>query len=270
MDRKILLLVLMFGLASCSEDDGVIDTSVPSNRSSFTGLLLQNYEFDTDTLNIPQTGDKRETDQVTIPVRYSFRSVPAQGTTLDAARITVRQENSETNLIDTTVTAASGTEFCGTILLRIARNDVGEYIVGIGGKDGKEVEANPVLSKISVMYGKYPPELYNLTAPDSVKRPATDTTFIISVAVRDKSGQKDIKTVFFSSFKPDGSPTATQKFVMYDDGSNGDSTPGDGIYSRGVTLSSTNELGSYRFEIQAFDRSNLPATPIVHYINIYQ
>ena len=54
---------------------------------------------------------------------------------------------------------------------------------------------------------------------------------------------------------------------MYDDGTNGDITANDGIYSLVIILPPSGvTLGTYRLEFQAEDRGNKVSNPIIHYV----
>jgi hypothetical protein len=59
---------------------------------------------------------------------------------------------------------------------------------------------------------------------------------------------------------------------MYDDGaaSHGDLAAGDGTYSLIITLPSTTQTGTYRFEFQAFDRSNEGSAKVIHQVTVKQ
>jgi len=52
---------------------------------------------------------------------------------------------------------------------------------------------------------------------------------------------------------------------MYDDGlaAHGDEKAGNGIFSLLVSLPSNTQLGTYRFEFQAYDRSNEPSNVMI-------
>jgi len=112
-----------------------------------------------------------------------------------------------------------------------------------------------------------PPVLSELTAPDSVSRRNSET-ILLSVRVTDPQGQADIRRVYFNSFKPDGTPGSGNPFSMYDDGTNGDVIPGDGLYSRGIMISVSNALGNYRFDFHAEDRAGSASDALTHVIKV--
>ncbi len=115
-----------------------------------------------------------------------------------------------------------------------------------------------------------PPVVKNVLAPDTLDVPATDTLKIsLSVEAYDSDGAADLSSVFFNSFRPDGSPSASNPFQMFDDGNiigNGDLVRDDGIYSRIIILPSGTPKGKYRFDFQAIDKSNELSNVISHFM----
>lgn len=114
-----------------------------------------------------------------------------------------------------------------------------------------------------------PPVVSNLQAPDTAFIGQQTTVIKLTLDVLDSNGQNDIESVFFNSFiPPNGNPSSGNPFIMYDDGSNGDDTAGDGKYSVLVQLPATGVTkGVYRWEFQARDRGKKLSNVIIH--NIY-
>jgi len=115
-----------------------------------------------------------------------------------------------------------------------------------------------------------PPIVKNVQAPDTLIVPLSDTLKIsLSVEAIDADGQSDILSVFFNTFRPDGSPSANNPFLMFDDGNivgNGDLVKGDGIFSRIIILPPGTTKGKYRFDFQAIDKSNEISNVISHFM----
>ncbi|MCR4418049.1 MAG: hypothetical protein NUV92_09955 [Ignavibacteria bacterium] len=113
-----------------------------------------------------------------------------------------------------------------------------------------------------------PPIVRNLQAPSVLNLHPTDTLkIILSIEAYDPDGREDIKSVFFNSFLPDGSPSRSNPIYLYDDGNyqaNGDQQANDGIYSRIIILPPNTPKGTYRFEFQAFDKKNESSNIISH------
>jgi len=129
-----------------------------------------------------------------------------------------------------------------------------------------------------------PPIISNLTAPDSATQ--QDTSYVniyLNITVSDSNGSGDIQSVFYYSFKPDGTLANNgDPIFMFDDGHNdnnsegnndhGDAVAGDGIYSIIVQLPPKNAAsvpkGTYRWEFQARDREGILSNKIIHNILI--
>lgn len=115
------------------------------------------------------------------------------------------------------------------------------------------------------------PIISDLVAPDSAKIGTTQTLIFLSVKVEDLNSLNDIDLVFFNSYlPPDGRPSSSNPFKMYDDGSNGDQMASDGIFSLIISLPPVGVTkGVYRWEFQARDRSDELSNKIIHNIVIY-
>lgn len=114
----------------------------------------------------------------------------------------------------------------------------------------------------------------NVSAPDSVQ--TGNVSLTLYATVQDPNGLNDIQRVYFTVTKPDGTPSTGNPFPMYDDGGSGSAagdvnqTAGDGIYTLGINLSSSNPLGTYTFTFYAVTRSGITSSPVVHQITVYQ
>jgi hypothetical protein len=113
------------------------------------------------------------------------------------------------------------------------------------------------------------PVVSNLVALDTVALDPEDSTYIsLTLDVTDENGLNDIKSVFFNSYKPDGTITGASPILLFDDGKfseHGDMTANDGSYSRIVVMPPTGVVkGTYRWEFQAIDRRGLLSEKIIH------
>ncbi len=136
--------------------------------------------------------------------------------------------------------------------------------------------ADETLQQVALASFKYnngqdnlPPVISNLIAPDTVTI-GSDTTFIqITLDVEDANGMNDVEFVRFDSFLPNGNPSSQNPIAMFDDGTHGDETAGDGTYSRIVILPPVGvSKGTFRWEFQAIDRGGESSNIIVHFILI--
>lgn len=114
-----------------------------------------------------------------------------------------------------------------------------------------------------------PPVISNLVAPDTVAI-GSDTTFIhVTIDVQDSNGLNDIEFVWFDSFLPNGNPSSQNPIAMFDDGTNGDITAGDGVYSIIVILPPVGVTkGTYRWEFEARDRGGKSSNIIIHFLEV--
>lgn len=110
------------------------------------------------------------------------------------------------------------------------------------------------------------PLINRIIAPDTITVTGV-FPFILAAEAIDSNGAEDIERVYFQTFRPDGS-TNGFLFEMNDRGLEGDATAGDGIWSRGIQVDSTNQKGTYRFEFKARDRGKLNSTPVNYFITI--
>ncbi len=212
--------------------------------------------------------DKSPDDIVTIPLRVSIRMQRnATGGGGALLRCTVTPDGQRQPIVEETIQGAESGLHTFTIDLELRRGDVGDYTVEVTGEETGETDPAVALANMRVVYGNNPPVIVEVTAPDTVTVQAQPVPVDLSVHVVDPSGPKDIKRVFFNSYRPDGSPSQGNPFTMYDDGNvllHGDAVAGDGWYSLRVTLPPTTTRGEYDFEFRAIDYSNTTSNVVIH------
>jgi len=118
-----------------------------------------------------------------------------------------------------------------------------------------------------------PPVISNLVMPDTVQ---AGGTILYTVEVTDSNGLNDVEFVFYEAYNPDGvrvvNTQGIYQFPMFDDGitsENGDVTADDGIYTVVLTFPATAQIGTWRFEFQARDRSKTFSNKIIHNIVVH-
>ena len=120
------------------------------------------------------------------------------------------------------------------------------------------------------------PELNNVAAPDTIKRPASgDINRVVTIKAIDADHNNDVKDVFFYSIKPDSTYANNgNPIFLYDDGDvngySGDMDANDMIFSVRIYIPSTALLGQFQFEFQAKDYSNLLSNKIIHTITVIE
>ncbi len=133
--------------------------------------------------------------------------------------------------------------------------------------------------KIAVHYFNYinsqinlPPSITEVIVPSTA---SYEQKITLMVKVNDPNGLKDISSVYYELYKPDGSKTVNSQgisqFPLFDDGnttSNGDATANDGTYSVFLTFPSGQPLGQWRFEFYAKDKGGLISEKFIHYLTL--
>ncbi len=145
----------------------------------------------------------------------------------------------------------------------------GDYTVRFQAKDDDGLNGIPIIMTFTVFRDNGPPVLSNLVAPNQVSR-SSNAPILLSVEVTDPQGLSDIKSVFFNTTKPDGSPSSGNPFSMFDDGSSGDVTSGDGVYSLIIHITPQNALGDYRFDFIAEDYAGALSAKLQHTISVVE
>ena len=156
--------------------------------------------------------------------------------------------------------------FSGWNTFEIKRSDIGFFRVEIVSEDARGFKSSTHILPLQIVRNNQPPVISNLQAPDTIRLNSPGTSFLISVQASDPDGLADIRQVIFNSFLPTGQPSTNNPFRLYDDGTNGDQLAGNGTYS--LQIGRPTNTGPYRFEFQAFDRSNEVSNIIIHTITV--
>ncbi len=140
--------------------------------------------------------------------------------------------------------------------------NVGNYSVQYLATSASGLTSNLIVSTVPVYYSNnVAPEVSFVNAPDTLVRPTSgDVPLALTIRGSDPNGQCDIKTVFFNSILPNGNPSTSNPFIMFDDGdliAHGDSVAGDGRFSLIIRIPPSALLGTYQFNYQATDNRGL-------------
>lgn len=143
----------------------------------------------------------------------------------------------------------------------------GDYIYHFTAKDNGNHQAN-IIDKTITAEESPAPYVYNLIAPDSLQKGSPVPAYLF-LEVWDPQGLEDVDSVYFTVTRPDGSSN-NYRFYMRDDGENGDSLSGDGIYTLGISPPSPeNQSGDYVFHFTAKDTDEHQANVIDKIITAY-
>lgn len=265
--KLLTLTAALFLVAACSDDTGVVDSTLNESAILLTDLQLSQYTVDTDTVDVKAGQDKSANDAIVIPLdlRVSLHNASRVG----SLRYEIRQDG-KTPLLGWGTLQASGVAglWEARVLFDRKRGDVGDYRIDVFGWDDAGLAANGTHAKLRVTFGSKPPQILSVVAPDTVVLLLQPVVFTISAEVFDPSGPADIKQVFFNSFLPNGRPSSGNPFILRDDGqsASGDLTAGDGFYSIKVQMPAETQKGEYRFEFRALDYSSLSSNVYIHKI----
>lgn len=153
--------------------------------------------------------------------------------------------------------------FAGQIDGSFAGGDVGEFRAVATAIDLSGNQSNTPEATITVVAGveNLPPAIKNVSAPGSV---AVDvpSDFIVQVEITDPNGLEDVLLVR-SEFFPPSHPTPAKVDTLNDDGLNGDTEAGDGVYTTTFSSAEFREAADYFLRITAEDRAGDVSAPAV-------
>jgi hypothetical protein len=268
---------MILGLACERAGNSVID--VNGDVPLLTTVVVSPSSINTDSINVGPSRQPEDVLHLKVAI-FADASVPAGAQQIASVQFSVLQEGSTTPLA-TGELADDGTApdeakgdgtYSGWASFAIKRVEIGTYQVEVTAQAANGFRSSTFLASLEIVRGNHPPLLSDLQAPDTVKLANEDRLLYLHVRASDPDGLSDVQRVAFNSYRPDGTPSNSNPFQLYDDGdaSHGDNAPGDGIYSLSIVLPSTSQTGTYRFEFQAFDRSNEGSNVIVHPITVTQ
>lgn len=132
----------------------------------------------------------------------------------------------------------------------------GTFRIEFNAVDNAGGAAQAVEVNVHVMpQSNEPPALLNLVAPDTIQQKVPPDTIFISVVADDRQGLDDVDSVWYRTYRPDGSLSKDTSYYLYDDGTHGDSTSGDGTFTSGILSPppDPSKVGDWRFEFWSRD-----------------
>ncbi len=118
---------------------------------------------------------------------------------------------------------------------------------------------------------KGPGTILETYVADSIQIPVSQAASVVSAKVEDPDGLDDVESVYFFSRKPDGTlANGGNSIVMFDNGTEGDSTAGDGIYSTGITITFDSQAGTYVFTFYMSDKAGNLSDAKMDSIEVYE
>ncbi len=176
-------------------------------------------------------------------------------------------------MFDDGITNGDTTEADGIFTTKISSAELdvysGNFALKFKAEDIRGAASQTVTKYVFVgVLNNEPPVLANVTGPDTLSASSDDTS-IFTVEVSDPQGAADVDSVWFQSYRPDGSSNENQ-FYLNDDGEYGDETAGDGVYTIGITSYGADPLGQWRFEFWAKDIHGALSDSLDKYIQIVE
>ncbi len=271
ISTTILLLIGMLLVSSCENEldrsiNGLIDLPYLFEVS----LNHTTLDLDTDT-----TGSVDSTDLNTYTISITATGsaiLPAGRNTEGIVRIF--KPTSSTPFYrtswDMTPSMTDTSQFSIPLRFTIQRSDVGSIRLEFALQTNTGEISNTVTLSLRITRKNIKPYLHNIIAPDTIFRPVSGAVLLIfSVSAADSDGYSDLREVFFKRIIP----SETDNYLLFDDGnvhSSGDEVPGDGRFSRILSIDSTARLGDQIFLFRASDRSGALSDSLLHTITVLQ
>lgn len=280
LGRSLQLLPLVFALvatAGCEKKTGSIVDSVGRPP-----VLLQTdispSSINTDSINVGAS--RNPDDLLSLSTIITARVTASSDNPISFVRFSLKNPSSNQTISDGELLDNGGevdhrmgdSLFAGKATFQIKRVEIGVFRVEVHAEAQNGFQSNTSVVPLTVTRGNHAPVLSGLDAPDTLTLANETQLLTLRIKATDSDGLSDIARVIFNSYKPGGSASGGNPFQMYDDGaaSHGDLAAGDGTYSLIITLPSTTQPGTYRFEFQAFDRSGESSATVIHRITVKQ
>jgi hypothetical protein len=271
-----LVATLLFAVGCEKKTDSIVDSV--GHPPILLQAAITPSSINSDSINIG--GSRSPDDLLSLSTTISARVTASSDNPILSVDFSVKSPSfnqfiSDGELLDDGVGAdrvKGDSLFTGRATFQIKRVEIGVFKLEISAKAQNGFQSNTAVAPLTVYRGNHPPTLSNLDAPDTLKLANESQLLTLRIKASDPDGLSDLARVIFNSYKPDGSASSGNPFQMYDDGStaHGDLTAGDGTYSLIITLPSTTQTGTYRFEFRAFDRSNESSATVIHQVTVKQ
>lgn len=265
-------ILLGLALISCEKDkSGTIDIALSAPFVFSTSLTTSSINLDTTS-----TGAVIRRPDGTFTITDSLTAVVTDPLgTSDLRQIVFRiyspgsSEPFASGTMGRIGVSESTATFLKSFSFTIPRSDVGEYKVEVVAHNQADLQSNSLITSIVITRNNSIPQLFGLSAPDTLVRPNIGYRVVrFAVTARDSDGLNDITDVFF---KADSSSTPDVNFSLFDDGNfalDGDSVANDGRYSVTIPILPIARLGSKGFRFWAIDRAGALSNPLSHFIEI--
>jgi hypothetical protein len=262
----VLVPFLQLFVAGCESRDGVVDSG--GTPPQILAITASPDVFVLDTI-----GGNSGTATLQTLVRATVRnpSGGAPGSPLVTASVTA--PGSDAPLVTVSLkeeSNASGIRtYSATLQFQVARSAIGSLPLSVASEGPDGLPGNSIIRQILLRRSNARPVLSDLVAPDTVDlSPGGSLLIPMTITATDSNGADDIREVYFRSLD---SSDPTRKFFLYDNGdpANGDSRPGDGVYSIVIRLTDSPTVRrTFRFAFQAADGAGDTSLTTLHRMTV--
>lgn len=267
----VAICLALFLLSCEKEKTDLIEVSLNSPFVSSLALRTSSVNLDTTTgsavIHLPD-GSYTISDTATATVRIAG-GLPAIRRVAYYLFQPDQQNYFELGYMDFAGSTDSEATFTAPFSFTIRRPDIGAYRIEVIAENQTKLLSNSLVASVVISRNNIRPQLYALSAPDTLVRPVSGRRPVFfAVSASDSDGQRDINSVFFRSIN---SNSSTFEFQLYDDGNlavSGDSVANNGRYSRVIPIDSTATLGTKEFRFWARDKAGALSDSLVRFITI--
>ena len=165
--------------------------------------------------------------------------------------------------------AAGDGVFSGSLQFQLTRAQAGRWQIRVSAVDHRGALSNALSGQLKLARHNSPPQVFNLTAPDTLTIAPSDSSLLrMTIAASDSDGLADIIEVYWQS--PDGQNPGFH-FPLKDDGGlssgppSGDLIAGDGIFSFMQWIKDSPTVrGNYRLIFKAVDTVGDTSLTLLH------
>ncbi len=267
MKNLCLLLLLSLVFLSCEKDrTGLVDPGLTVPHLLTAALSTGAVDIDTDTTG---TVTKTGPDTYEIRLQLSGAFMPDAASPSSVVRIRVRTAYSDQAIqgYDLAFTGRPGdtTAFHQALTFTIRRADAGNIRIAVRVVSDRGETSNAEELALQVTRRNSRPRVLDVSLPDTVHKPTDASVILVTFqeAVADSDGYNDIKAAWFEIT----SPFHSAPIPLYDDGNlqiHGDRAAFDGIFSRVLSVDSTNSTGTRTLVFLASDQSGAVSDSVFH------
>lgn len=241
------LFAITLATWNCSENPTGIPENSPPQLSQLrtpsiihTGALKK-YSF---TVKVEDAQGKNDVGNVS----YSMRKIGNGAAVVASGGLVDNGQNGDVLVGDGVFT----TQIQGIV----AQGDTGAFEIEFSASDksGATSQTLTAILLIRAGVGESAPVILDIIASSTAPIDSAVFFYKIAALVSDGDGLSDIDSVFVEFFPP-SNPTPNITKRLYDDGTNGDDTAGDGVFTNSFESSIFKDLVSYFFRVQAVDKS---------------